>query len=75
MKNESLKDAIYLKGKESFIIGFLLIILGIILILPVGIILFIRFLYKMVFTVKTKVAEESEASTHKISSNERSLLI
>jgi len=75
MNKESLKDAIFLKEKESFIVGILLVFFVIILIVPVVIILFLRFIFKSIFRAKKRAQEEREVIASKISSDEKSILL
>ena len=46
---ENLKERIYIKGKELFIVGFLLIVLIFIFIIPIACFFLLRFAYQQIF--------------------------
>ena len=54
MYDNNFKNRIYLKAKESFLVGFLLIILGIVFIIPIILIFLLRFVFKIILRKKEK---------------------
>ncbi len=60
---KSIGERIYLKGKESFIVGTLLVFITIIFILPVTIFFILRYIYKLVFSTKREKVNNLAVNT------------
>ena len=67
MYDDNFKNRIYLRAKESFIIGFLLIMAILVFIIPIGLIFLLRFIFKVVLkNEEEKVVSEESIYANKL---------